>query len=174
LYDAAISNPVAPKVRGHFAAPGVPVTHVVKHCPLRGAPDKRQYFERHQSMPELLQYYKTHKGVLHRGFAELASAVEQEGPVSRPREALPGPKRKESILSDTNGPNYLDLPVLPKRHVAGGRMRDPSTGRIVHWDHHLTAVAPLKDYYHNGLNSLRCPGTPPRHLYADEYYDDGE
>eukprot|EP00927_Polykrikos_kofoidii_P049011 TRINITY_DN43161_c0_g1_i1.p1 TRINITY_DN43161_c0_g1~~TRINITY_DN43161_c0_g1_i1.p1 ORF type:complete len:504 (-),score=69.33 TRINITY_DN43161_c0_g1_i1:231-1706(-) len=174
LYDCHIFNPNEPKHKSHALEPGhlgVPKSATLG-SPLTVPHAKRQYFSRHQSLPELVRYYDTHHGVMSAGFKDLCDKLCQPGQISQVREALPGPKRKDGILSDPVGPNEESLPILPGRHVPGGRMRDHVTGEPTEWVNLWSSAPQLKEHYTNSTSSLRTPGVPPRHLYADEYYDD--
>merc|ERR1711879_814952 len=62
------------------------------------------------------------------------------------------------------------LPVRSKFNY--GRMKNPGTGKRQHWVDNWTEMPQIKDRYVSGTLSFCCPGPPPRHLYADEYYDE--
>lgn len=173
-WDPAVGTPgvppVQPKSKSIPPDPTQMGTQVESGVKLVAPQKGRQYFMPHQTMPELMRYLRTHKGVGSKAFEEIANAIDQPGPISQAREALPCRKRPDYHLSDPIGPNHHDLPILHDRHVDGGSMRCHVTGQVKHWDN-TNKVHELKEMYVAGSNSLRCPGTPPRHLYADEYYD---
>jgi hypothetical protein len=175
--DGNITAPVEPKHKRHNPE-SLPSTMSRSSTEFRllRPKERRIYFDKTQSMPELVRYLQSAHGPVRVRTTrqQICEKICQPGRLTFERESLPAPKRKGCPESNPVGANYLDLPCVPHRHVAGGTMRDHLTGRPVEWNNHWSGVKNLKDSYVNGSNALRCPGAPPRHLYVDEYYDSGE
>lgn len=108
---------------------------------------KRSYFSRAQSLPELLRHYESHRGF----HANREKLNQQE------------PRRKPPVLSTDTGAE-----MLPTRAVPGGYMRNAVTGRRQLWEDHWQAPLCMRSKYQPGTLDLRCPGPPPRWLYADD------
>jgi Ca2+-binding EF-hand superfamily protein len=62
------------------------------------------------------------------------------------------------------------LPLRSKLNY--GRMKNLETGKRKPWQDNWVSIEQLKDKYVSGTMDFRCPGSPPRHLYMDEYYDE--
>lgn len=116
----------------------------------RFAASEHPYFSRPQSMPELKRYYKAR-----RGFKDHLRRLDQ-----------PEPPKLRPVIS------AVTMPMIVSRHVPGGSMRSPETGKRTQWVDNWQVPLQLKDKYQAGTIGLRCPGTPPRHLYADLYEDE--
>lgn len=110
----------------------------------------RHYFSRPQSLPELKRYYGSR-----RGFGDHLHRISKAEP----------PKPRPMLSAET-------MPMIASRHVPGGSMRNPETGKRTQWVDRWQEPLQLKDRYQAGTMGLRCPGSPPRHLYADLYEDE--
>lgn len=113
-------------------------------------PYSRHYFSKPQTMTELTRFYKARHG-----FSDNLQRVMKKEP----------PKLRSVVSAST-------MPMIASRHVPGGKMRHPDTGRRTQWNDHWQDAAQLKDRYQPGTLGFRCPGDPPRHLYADLYDDE--
>jgi len=116
---------------------------------------RRKYFSRPQSLPELHRYYSSHPG-----FHEH-------------REQLKKPefKRKPTLLS-TDRHDTAPEDLCPHRARPAGYMRHPETGERQQWNAAWQTPPTVKSLYQPGTISFKCPGPPPRHLYADLYEDE--
>lgn len=110
---------------------------------------QRSYFSKTQSLPELQRFYETR-----RGFRQMADRL-----------ALPEAKPKPAVLSnERNGEIYMARSEPGSRD---GWMRHPITGKVELWEDHWQTPKCIQQYYQPGTIQLRCPGEPPRWMYAD-------
>lgn len=113
------------------------------HCP----PQQRAYFSRPQSLPELTRHYESH-----RGFRKHHSSLQR-----------PEPRKRSPVLSTSTG-----VELLQERALPAGYMRDPTTGMRNQWRDNWQTPECMKPRIQSGTLDLRCMGTPPRFLYADD------
>jgi len=115
-------------------------------------PGQRNYFSRPQSLPELGQYYDTH-----RGFSQHRRAGT----------AIMEPKRKSEVLS-----NHLHS-TLPYRHVPGGKMRaHGKAGKATLWEDYWQVPIALKPRMKPAVLDFQHPGPPPR--WMSHYKEDAD
>ncbi|CAK9032942.1 Uncharacterized protein SCF082_LOCUS20274 [Durusdinium trenchii] len=89
-----------------------------------------------------------------RGFRQMADRL-----------ALPEAKPKPAVLSnERNGEIYMARSEPGSRD---GWMRHPITGKVELWEDHWQTPKCIQQYYQPGTIQLRCPGEPPRWMYAD-------
>lgn len=117
----------------------------------------RTYFSRYQSLPDLHHHYRTNEG-----FEDQLRRLEQPERVNPKRNFVPSHENTQ-----TAGPE-----LLPNRRFAIGRARNPKTGKREKWKDNFLTPPQLRDQYQPSTIAYRCPGAPPRYMYADEYYDD--
>merc|ERR1711957_765235 len=108
-----------------------------EHCPM----GQRDYFSRHQSVPELTRHFDTHRGF----------GIQQKK-IRRPE--LP---KKSPVLSTDNGTG-----MLKERSLPGGHMRSRSTGKAQTWEDHWQKPKCVGNRYQSGTLLLRSPGPPPK------------
>mmetsp|Transcript_17722 Transcript_17722/g.41213 ORF Transcript_17722/g.41213 Transcript_17722/m.41213 type:complete len:386 (-) Transcript_17722:84-1241(-) len=119
---------------------------------LRRPKDKRTYFSRPQSLPELSRYYERHKG-----FRKHRRQID-----------IPTPREKPGVLSTETQPS-----LMPWRYTVGGKMKHQTTGEATPWTDFWQppASALARKDYKPGTLTLRCSGVPPpgRFLPEDDY-----
>ncbi|CAK9038955.1 unnamed protein product [Durusdinium trenchii] len=96
-----------------------------------------------------VRFYETR-----RGFRQMADRL-----------ALPEAKPKPAVLS-----NERNAEIYMARSEPGSRdgwMRHPITGKVELWEDHWQTPKCIQQYYQPGTIQLRCPGEPPRWMYAD-------
>ncbi|CAK9031398.1 Prenyl transferase [Durusdinium trenchii] len=74
-------------------------------------------------------------------------------------------KPKPAVLS-----NERNAEIYMARSEPGSRdgwMRHPITGKVELWEDHWQTPKCIQQYYQPGTIQLRCPGEPPRWMYAD-------
>lgn len=112
--------------------------------------DRRHYFSRPQSLPELTRYYEKKRG-------------HQK---ARKRMDVPTPRfEKSMICADT-------VPMIPSRHLPGGLMRSKSTHKVVPWRDFWQTPKACIQRYTPGTMYFQCPKLPPPELMRRHPDDD--
>mmetsp|Transcript_69183 Transcript_69183/g.129123 ORF Transcript_69183/g.129123 Transcript_69183/m.129123 type:complete len:386 (-) Transcript_69183:41-1198(-) len=111
--------------------------------------DRRNYFSKPQSLPELGRYYERH-----RGFRKHRRQID-----------IPTPREKPGVLSTETQPS-----LLPWRYSPGGSMKDKASGQVKPWTDFWQppAAALSRKDYKPGTLTLRCSGVPPQGRFAPE------
>jgi len=105
--------------------------HVNDHRPA----GLRQYFQREQSMPELIRFWEGHGGST---FRKHLDAMKSPAATAPPCKLFP-----KSLSSGEGGPM-----TMPQRHSPGGSMRDLLTGEVVAWHDYWTPPARYRRPFH--------------------------
>jgi Ca2+-binding EF-hand superfamily protein len=106
---------------------------------------QRNYFMRHQSLPELKRHFDTH-----RGFTNHRKAF-----------ATPEQRKKSPVLSTDSG-----ISMLPERSKSGGWMKNRD-GKQETWQDYWQTPKCMINRVKPGTMTLRCLGPPPKWMMDD-------
>jgi len=109
--------------------------------------NRREYFSRQQSLPELTRYFETKRG--------FGSQLERMQTVTDLR------RYKGTPLSTDTKPD-----MIPERAVPGGTVRSPFSGNVDLWNDHWQEPASMKKKALPVTLLFRCPGKVPDFLVA--------
>jgi len=113
---------------------------------------RRTYFMRPQSLPELRRHFDTHTGL----------------DANRKKLLAPAEKQKMKVLSTDSGRSFAFNEHLAK---PGGTMKHHQTGQPKQWEDMWQTPKCVKKKIKPGSLDFRCPGLPPKWMFADGHED---